>query len=89
MKPFRIQFIAHRLAAVVIVASVLAGCATSKEIELTLRVKELEQIVANKDDDLGYLMEGLAKQQAYIRELEMGAAMQADYINKIRRNCDL
>ena len=90
MKPFRIPLIAHRLAAVVIVASVLAGCATSKEIELTLRVKELEQIVANKDDDLGYLMEHIAKQQAYLNELERGAVMQAIVIDKMRRsNCEL
>lgn len=67
----------------------LSGCATSKEIELTLRVKELEQIVANKDDDLGYLMQGLAKQQGYIMELERGAVMQAIIIDKMRRgNCE-
>lgn len=67
----------------------LSGCATSKEIELTLRIKELEQIVANKDDDLGYLMQGLAKQQGYIMELERGAVMQAIIIDKMRRgNCE-
>ena len=89
MKPFRIPLIAHRLAAVVIVASVLAGCATSKEIELTLRVKELEQIVANKDDDLGYLMAAITKQEIYVRQLERGMVIQAEMMAKARGNCDL
>lgn len=71
------------------VALALAGCATTNELNQTLRVKELEAHIAGAQDDNAMLMNVIAEQQAYIRELEMGAAMQADYINRIRRNCDL
>ena len=71
------------------VALALAGCATSEEIKLRMRVAELEQHIAGAQDDNAMLMRALAEQQGYIRELEMGAAMQAEYINRIRRNCDL
>lgn len=71
------------------VALALAGCATSEEVALTLRVKELEAHIAGAQDDNAMLMNVIAEQNGYIRELEMGAAMQADYINRIRRNCDL
>lgn len=54
-----------------------------------MRVAELEQHIAGAQDDNAMLMRALAEQNGYIRELEMGAAMQAEYINRIRRNCDL
>lgn len=70
---------------------IAAGCATSGEIKPRMRVAELEQHIAGAQDDnaMLMLMNVIAEQQAYIRELEMGAAMQADYISRIRRNCDL
>lgn len=77
------------LLALLAAMTLLSSCATSEEIKLRMRVAELEQIVAGKDDDNAMLMQAIAEQNGYIRELEMGAAMQADYINKIRRNCDL
>jgi len=71
-----------------IFCTLLSSCATSEEVRLRMRVQELEQIVANKDDDLNYLMTAIAKQQSYIGELERGAMMQAQAIAKFRDgNC--
>lgn len=67
----------------------LSGCATSKEIELTLRVREPEQIVANKDDDLAYLMAAINKQEQYVRALERGHIQRAYDFAKAVDNCEL
>lgn len=72
--------------AVVIMA--LGGCATSEEIKLRMRVAELEQIVAGKDDDLGYLMKAVMDQQVYIYQLENGAVWQAREMARIRNTCE-
>jgi uncharacterized coiled-coil protein SlyX len=76
--------------------TILSGCATRTEVSLReraqqaeARVKELEQIVANKDDDLGYLMLHIAKQESYIGELQRGAMWQAGEMARLRNNCDL
>lgn len=79
---------ALRATSAVVAAALLSSCATSEEVRLRMRVQELEQIVANKDDDLNYLMTAIAKQQSYIGELERGAMMQAQAIAKFRDgNC--
>ena len=78
-----------QLAALVLTTSLLASCATSEEIRLRMRVAELEQIVAGKDDDLGYLMAAITKQEIYVRQLERGMVIQAEMMAKARGNCDL
>lgn len=73
-----------------IVVAMTTGCATTNELNQTLRVKELEAHIAGTQDDNAMLMNVIAEQQAYIRELEMGAAMQADAIAKLRDgNCEI
>lgn len=70
------------------VALALAGCATSEEVALRMRVAELETYIAGAQDDNAMLMRALAEQQAYIGELERGAFMQAQIIAKFRDgNC--
>lgn len=82
------------IARLVVIAATAAvflttGCATSEEIQLRMRVQELEQIVAGKDDDLGYLMRENIEQQAYIYALESGAVWQARQMARIRETCEL
>jgi hypothetical protein len=84
-----VAYYAVAIAVVVIGAILIGGCATRREVELTLRVRELEQIVAGKDDDNAMLMRALAEQQGYIGELERGAMWQAGENARLRDTCEL
>lgn len=70
------------LLAVVIVASALNGCVSSRQVELEFRVRELEQIIAGKDEDNAELMR-------YAHELERGLSIQARIIHELDSNCHL
>lgn len=67
----------------------LSGCATSDDIDRAIRIRELEAHLAGVQDDNAMLMTHIAKQQQVIRELELGAQMQAEYIAERLQNCDL
>ena len=67
----------------------LASCATPNEIRLTMRVQELEQIIAGKDDDLGYLMREIDRRDLYIMQLQNGAIAQARQMARLRDTCEI
>jgi hypothetical protein len=77
-------------ATILAILTTLSGCATSKEIELTLRVKELEAFLVGAQEDNSLLMAAVIERENYIRALEGGMAIQAGQIAKLRKsNCDL
>ena len=79
---FRIPLIAHRLVAVVIVASVLAGCATSRQVELEFQVRHLEQALAYAQEDNVALLNAL-------EQYERGLRIQAQMIRQLDENCSI
>jgi hypothetical protein len=66
-----------------------ASCATSEEVRLRMRVAELEKIVVNQQDDMGYLMRDNFKLVLHIQQLEAGMVIQAEMMAKARENCEL
>ena len=76
-------------ALIVVVAVLIGGCATSEEMRLRMRVRELEQALAGAQDDAGMLLKFAAEQDQYIRELESGAMWQAREMARIRSNCEM
>ena len=72
-----------------IVVALTTGCATSNEIDQAFRIKELEAIVVGLQDDNGYLMAALVKQEMHIRSLEGGMVIQAQMMARARDGCDL
>ena len=84
-----VAYCATVTAAIVIVTALITGCATSKEIELTQRVRDLEVHLAGKQDDEALLMNYIVEQETYIRQLQMGMEEQARMAARWRGNCDL
>lgn len=67
---------------VVILAVALGGCATSEEVRLQQRVKELEQ-------ERSALITHAFKQDQYIRDLHRGMEIQARMAAQLRDTCEL
>ena len=87
-----LKAIAYYAAAWVLVvggALLIGGCATSKEIELTQRVRDLEVNLAGAQDDNAMLMKYIVEQEVYIRELQGGMEIQARQMARARENCSL
>ena len=60
----------------------MSSCVSGRQVELEFRVRELEQIVAGKDEDNAALM-------LYADELERGLRIQARIIHELDENCSL
>lgn len=67
--------------ALLLIALALSSCATSEEVRLRMRVKELEQ-------DRADLIEYAARQQQYIHQLQGGMELQARIAANLRYRCD-
>ena len=78
-----------RFAALILILPLLASCATSKEVELTQRVRDLEVSLAGAQDDNAMLMKYIVEQEVYVRELQGGMEVQARMTAKLRDTCEL
>ena len=65
-----------------------SSCATPNEIQQALRIRELESIVVGLQDDNGYLLREIAKQEVYIMQLHRGMELQARMAAGWRNNCE-
>ena len=87
-----LKAIAYYVVALVLMVGgvlLIGGCATTKEVELTQRVRDLEINLAGAQDDSAMLLKHLVEQEVYIRELLGWMEIQAEMTARIRNGCDL
>lgn len=77
------------LTTIAVVLTTIAGCASSDEIRLRMRVAELEQHLANAQDDNAALQMYAIGLTDEIRAWQRGAEWQAREMARIRETCEL